>query len=118
MPADHGCWLHNQHDLAQPRPCEHRREDGEDGPVRIGEPGPVDLSLEDEDLMAECEDLSVAFVSGRDQPSQPADHELKECRTEIHRPNVPTGWAARNSRNTVVMDFRHPQGIVFGSRAF
>ena len=104
MPADHGCWLHNQHDLAQPRPCEHRREDREDGPVRVGEPWLVDLLLKDEDLMTECEGLSVAFVARRDQPSQPADHEPADCGDEVHRRKVPTDRVVRNSTNTAVMD--------------
>jgi hypothetical protein len=51
VPADHGLGLHDQHDLVQPRSFEHGRQHGEDGPVGVGEAGPVDLALQHEDLM-------------------------------------------------------------------
>ncbi len=47
VPVDHGGWLGDQH--------------------HASEPGPVDLSLQNEDLMAEGEDLGVTLVAGHQQ---------------------------------------------------
>jgi len=89
------------------------REDREDRPVRVGEAGPIDLALQHEDLMAQGEDLGVAFVAGREQPSEPADQKVTEGRDEVHRrQNVPTHAAARTAGNAVAMDFRHLQAGV------
>ena len=47
--------------------------------------------------MAQCEDLGVAFVARRDQPSRPAHDQVTECRTEVHRRKVSTDDPARYS---------------------
>jgi hypothetical protein len=66
VPADDGLWLHDQHDLRQPRSCERGGQHREDGPVRVGEAGPVDLALRHQDLMPQNGDLSVSLVAGRE----------------------------------------------------
>ncbi len=52
VPADHSCGLHDEEHLAEPSAVEDAREHGEDGPVRLGEGGTLDLALQHEDLMA------------------------------------------------------------------
>ena len=54
------------------------REHGQDGPVRRGEPRPLDLSLQDENLMAKGEDLGVTLVTGYQQQSETGDQEPKQ----------------------------------------
>jgi hypothetical protein len=58
----------------------------------------VDLALQHQDLVAQGEDLGVSLVASREQPSEPADDEVTDCRDEVHRwQTVPT-HAAGNSR--------------------
>src|SRR5680860_1506001 len=46
--------------------------------------------------MAQGEDLGVALIAGREQPSEAADDEVTDGRGEVHRrQNVPTDQAAQ-----------------------
>ena len=58
MPADHGRRFHDQHHPNQASPVKATRQHGENGPVSGCESGPLDLSLQDEDLMAQGQDLA------------------------------------------------------------
>ena len=78
VPADHGGRFHDQHHTGKPLPVERTREHGQDGPVRRGEPRPLDLSLQDENLMAKGEDLGVTLVTGCQQQSETGDQEPKQ----------------------------------------
>ena len=78
VPADHGGRFHDQHHTGKPLPVERTREHGQDGPVRRGEPRPLDLSLQDENLMAKGEDLGVTLVTGYQQQSETGDQEPKQ----------------------------------------
>jgi hypothetical protein len=65
VPTDHRLGLHDQHDLRQPGSSEGGRQDREDRAVGVGEARLVDLSLQDQDLMSQREDLSVSLVASR-----------------------------------------------------
>jgi hypothetical protein len=71
VPADHRGGLHDQHHAVELLAVEGTRQHAQDRPVCRGEPRPLDLPLEDEDLMAEGEDLGVALVTGHEQQPQP-----------------------------------------------
>lgn len=72
MPADDGGRLHDQEHLPQTGPVDHGRQHREDGAVRLGEDWSGDLALQDEDLVAQGEDLGVALVAGGEQPAEAA----------------------------------------------
>ena len=63
MPADHRRRLHDQHHPNQTSPIEATRQQGEDGPVSGSKAGPLNLSLQDEDLMAQRENLGVLAIT-------------------------------------------------------
>lgn len=78
MPTQNGRWLHDQHHLVESCPGEGCGQYCQDGPVGFGEPGTCDLALQNKDLVAQSENLSVAFVAGGDQPSQSREKQLLE----------------------------------------
>ncbi len=59
-----------------------RAPTGEDGSVCRGESGTVDLSLKDVYLVAEGEDLRVAFVAGHHKQSETSDQESEQVRND------------------------------------
>ena len=63
MPPEHRVGFHDQEHLAAPATIEHSGQDREDRPVSLGEVDPVDLALQNEDLMAYGQDLGVALAS-------------------------------------------------------
>ena len=63
MPTDHGGGLDDQHHRSETGPVERTRQQREDGPVRRREPGPIDLPLQNAQLMAKGEDLGVTLVT-------------------------------------------------------
>jgi len=71
VPAEHCVGSHDQQHLPEPAPVEHRGQHREDGSVGLGEPQPIDLTLQDQDLVAESENLSVALVTRGEQPTDP-----------------------------------------------
>ena len=71
--ADHGGWFHDQHHGCESVPVEGMRDHGQDGPVGGRESGPVDLSLQNQDLMAKGEDLGVTFVTGHQEQPETSD---------------------------------------------
>lgn len=78
VPADHGGWFHDQHDLAQSSAIECPRQYGQDGPVGRREPRPIDLSLQHEDLVAKSENFCVAAVAGHQQQSETRDEQPEQ----------------------------------------
>ncbi len=80
VPADHRRGLHDQHHVVQAPPIERTRQHREHGPVRRREPRPIDLSLQDQDLMAKSENLSVARVAAHQQQADTGDEEPKQVR--------------------------------------
>ncbi len=62
-----GGWVGDQHHAPEPLSIEGAREHGQDRPVGRAEPGPVDLSLQNVNLVAEGEDLSVTLVARHQQ---------------------------------------------------
>ena len=60
VPAHHGVWFHDQKRVASTCPSHCRSEDGS---VGVGELWSVDLALQDQDLVPEREDLSVACIT-------------------------------------------------------
>ena len=73
VPADHGGGLDDQHHATETRPVEGTRQHGQDRPVSGYESWPIDLSLENEDLMAKSQDLRVSFVAGHEQQPETSD---------------------------------------------
>ena len=67
VPADHSGGLDDQHGAVEPPTVEGTRNHREDRPVSGCESWSLNLSLEDEDLMAEGEDLGVMSVAGHKQ---------------------------------------------------
>lgn len=70
VPTDHRRWSRDQHDLAQSSAIECPREQGEHGAVGGSELRAIDLSLQDEDLVAKSEDLGITLVTGHEQESE------------------------------------------------
>ena len=88
VPPEHRVGFHDQEHLAEPPTVERPRQDREDRPVRLGEPRPVDLALQDQDLMAQGQDLGVALVARREQPADPGHHQPEQTTGEEHQPTV------------------------------
>ena len=53
-------------------------EEREDCSIGIGESWPADLTLENEELVAEGEDFCVARVAGGEYPSESAENETHQ----------------------------------------
>ena len=88
MPPDHSVRFHDQEHLAEPAPIEHPGQHRQDRPVGFGEPGPVDLTLKNEDLMSEGNDLGITLIAGREEPADPREHQTDGRREETHRSTV------------------------------
>lgn len=84
MPPNDGGRLHDEEHVAEARPVDDSGEHGEDGAVGLGEPRSGDLSLQDEDLVAQGEDLGVALVAGGEQPTEAAQHQTGDRGDEVH----------------------------------
>jgi hypothetical protein len=78
VPANHCRRFHDQHHLVEAAPVERPREYGEYGPVGGGEPRPIDLSLQDQDLMAKGEDLCVTSITGHQQQPETGNQETEQ----------------------------------------
>ena len=69
MPADHGGGLDDQHDPDQASPVKATRQHSEDHTNCGCEGGSLELSSQNEDLMAQRQDLGVALVTAHQQQS-------------------------------------------------
>ena len=95
----------------------HRRgENSEDRAVGVGELCSGDLALQNEDLVAQGEDLGVAGVAGGEQPPESGQNEASQSREQGHerrtlptRPTLETPGIARR------MSIRHPHAQRSGS---
>ena len=90
MPAQHGVWFDDQKRVASSRPGHCRSKEGEDGSVGVGEVWAVDLTLKDEELVAEREDLCVAGVARGEEPSESFDHKANQSRKQGHEQRMVT----------------------------
>lgn len=78
VPADHRGGFHDQHDLTQSSAIERQREHRKHCPVGRCELRAVDLSLQDQDLMAKSQDLSVALVASHQQQPETIDEKAEQ----------------------------------------
>jgi hypothetical protein len=82
MPADHRRRLHDQHHPNQASPIEATRQQGEDGPVSGCEAGPLDLSLQDKDLVAQGENLCVSSITTYQQQPDAGNQKPEQVRKD------------------------------------
>ena len=86
VPAQHGARLHDQQQPGETAAVQGLGQHREHSPVGAGEPGPFDLTLQDQHLMAQSQDLRIASVTrqgyqhhtSRDEtnePGQQTDHD-------------------------------------------
>lgn len=80
MPAQHGFWFDDQKRVASICPCHRGTEKTKDGAVGVGEVWSVDLTLKDEELVAEGEDFGVAGISCRENPSESVENKSNQSR--------------------------------------
>jgi hypothetical protein len=80
VPADHGGGLDDQHHVSHPARAERTRQYGQECPVGWDESWSLGLPLEDEDLMAEGQDLCVTVVTGYKEQSETRDQETRHLR--------------------------------------
>jgi hypothetical protein len=74
MIGEHRAWsTHTAEYRARTRPVEGTRQHGEDRAVSGCESWAIELSLENEDLMAKSQDLRVSLVAGHHQQPEPSD---------------------------------------------
>ncbi len=94
--------------------CHGGVEEREDRPIGVGELWPSDLTLENQDLVAESEDFGVAGVACGEEPSESAENEVHQDRQEGHERGTllaspPPETCGIKGR----MNVRHPQVRVF-----
>ena len=53
-------------------------EQSQDGAIGVSELRPVDLALQDENLVSKSEDLCVAGIAGREYPPEAAENETSQ----------------------------------------
>lgn len=82
MPADHSGGLDDQHLAPEPRPVEGTREHGQDCPVRRSEPGPIDLSVQNVQLMAKSKDFGITLVTGHQEQPETSDQAPQQVRKD------------------------------------
>jgi len=84
VPAEHGLGSHDQEHFGESAAIEGAGEHRQDRPVGLAELGAIDLSLQDRDLVAQCEDLRVSIVAGRVKPTEPGENESGQRSEEDH----------------------------------
>jgi len=84
MPSEHGFGFDDQKRVASTGPTHCRPENTEDGSVGVGELWSVDLTLQNEDLVAQCKDLCVSGVSCGEYPSEPVENKANQSREQGH----------------------------------
>ncbi len=75
MPAEHGGGLDDEEHLAEPAALDGLRQHREDGSVGLGQPWPLHLALEDQDLVPQGQDLGVAAIAGHRQQPDTGDEQ-------------------------------------------
>ena len=85
-------------------------EQGEQCSIGVGEPRPADLALENEELVAEGEDLGVARVAGSEYPPETGEYKAHESRKEDQeRKTLPASPTPETRAITGRMSIRHAQ---------
>jgi hypothetical protein len=84
VPPEHGVWFDDQKRFVSMCPTHDSPENPKDRPVGVGEVWAVDLTLQDQDLVAECEDLGVAGVACGEYPSESVENKLNQSRKQGH----------------------------------
>jgi hypothetical protein len=86
-----------------------RVEQREDCPVGVGVPRSSDLTLQDENLVPEGEDLGVASVAGGEHPAETGENEAHQSRKQgQERRTLPAGRRPETRGITARMTIRHP----------
>lgn len=84
MPAQHRFGFHDHKRVASTGPSHRRPKEGEDRAVDVSELWSVDLTLKDEELVAQCEDLCVAGVAGGEYPYESVENKANQSGKEGH----------------------------------
>jgi hypothetical protein len=84
MPAQHGFGFDDQERGALTCLCHGRTEKAKDGAVGVGELWSVDLTLQDQELVAERKDLGVAGVARSEYPSASVENKSNQGREQGH----------------------------------
>ena len=82
MSADHGGGLDDQHHSVEASPVEGPGQQGENGSVGGSETRPVRLPSQDEDLVAQGEDLGVTLVAAHQEQPDTGDKQSKQVRQD------------------------------------
>ncbi len=94
VPTQHGLWTNDQKRGPLAGTLHRRGENSKDRPVGVGELWPADLALQDEDLVAESENLGVARITRREHPPETGQNQASQSREQGHErrtlPTVPT----------------------------
>lgn len=69
VPAEHGDRLDDEEHLGESVAVDGLGKHCEDRAVGVGEPRPLDMALQDEDLVPQGQDLGVAAVTGHYEQS-------------------------------------------------
>ena len=80
VPADHGRRFYDQHHPLEVSPVKGPGQQGENGSVGGSEARPINLSLQNKDLMAQRQDLGVTLVTAHHQQSHTCDQEPEQVR--------------------------------------
>jgi hypothetical protein len=80
VPAKHCFGFDDQKRSVPTGTCHRGVEERKDRPIGVGEPWSADLTLENQDLVAEGEDFGVAGVAGGEDPSESAENEAHQSR--------------------------------------
>jgi len=116
VPTNDGRGPDDQEHLGEPSTVQRSGDRGEDRAVRFGEPGSGDLTLQDQDLVAEGEDLGVTLIASREQPAEAGHNEPGHGGDEVHeQATVPTGAAAHTPWNLKADEFSAPSGSFLGN---
>ncbi|CAN5835089.1 hypothetical protein BH23ACT4_BH23ACT4_08330 [soil metagenome] len=115
MPPDDGLGPHDMEHVGEASTVQHAGCQREGRTIRVGELSSVDLALQHQDLMPEGEDLGVAFVTGREEPSEPGKGKSWEGSEQDHDGcTVPTPMWVETPRSAAPTSIRPPQGTAPG----
>ena len=111
VPSQDGFWFDDQKRSVPTGTCHRGVEERKDRPIGIGEPWSADLTLENQDLVAEGEDFGVAGEVGGEEPSEPDENYAYQSGKECHeRGTLPTSPLPETHGITGRMNIRHPHG--------
>lgn len=87
-------------------------EESENGSIGVGELCSVDLSLQNQNLVTESENLRVTRIATGEHPPEPGQNEASESRNESHKRRTPSAgrtFETPDLRGRMSIR-RHPQG--------